>query len=99
MAGSPKQKKKLAITMAMYFAERGFLVSPREFSSDPIRPFGIKISTIRKVFNYWPIMFDYTKSFCADKLAVLAQEKPTALEALKAKTVNAEIEGANGKNI
>ena len=46
MAGSSKQKKNLAITMAMYFAEAGYLASPREFSSDPLRPFGIKISTV-----------------------------------------------------
>ena len=93
MAGAPKQKKKLAITMAMYFAERGFLVSPREFSSDPIRPFGIKISTIRKVFNSWPIMVAYTKSFCPDIMKGLTDIKPKAVDPLvelQAKTANAE---------
>ena len=38
MAGSSKQKKQLATTMAMYFAEAGWIVEPKEFSEDPNRP-------------------------------------------------------------
>ena len=93
MAGSSKQKKTLAITMAMYFAERGYLVSPREFSSDPLRPFGIKIFTVKKIFGSWPIMVAYTKSFCPDIMKGLTDIKPKAVDPLvelQAKTANAE---------
>ena len=93
MAGSSKQKKNLAITMAMYFAEVGYLASPREFSSDPLRPFGIKISTVKKIFGSWSIMVAYTKSFCPDIMKGLTDEKPKAVDPLvelQAKTAIAE---------
>ena len=48
MAGSSKQKKNMAVTMAMYFAEKGYLQDPREFTKDPDRPPLIKIATIEK---------------------------------------------------
>ena len=99
MTTKSKRKKALATKMADYFVERGNIPSRREFSICPLRPNLVKSTTIKRVFGSWSLMEDYTKSFCADKLAVLAQEKPTALEALKAKTVNAEIEVSNGKNI
>ena len=99
MTTKSKRKKALATKMADYFVERGNIPSRKEFSTCPLRPNLVKSATIKRVFGSWSLMESYTKSFCADKLAVLAQEKPTALEALKAKTVNAEIEGANGKNI
>ena len=53
MAGSSKQKKNLAVTMAMYFAEAGWIVEPKQFSEDLNRPELIKMSTIRKIFGSW----------------------------------------------
>ncbi len=94
-----RQKKTLAVKMADYFVERGSIPTRREFSVCPLRPNLVKSKTIKRVFGSWSTMESYTKTFCADKLAVLAQEKPNALEALKAKTAEAEIEGANGKSI
>ena len=44
-------------------------------------------------------METFTKTFCVDKLAILTQKKPNALEKLKAKTAQAETEGANGESI
>ena len=95
-----RQKKTLAAKMADYFVERGNIPSRREFSIDPLRPKLVKSKTIKRVFGSWSSMENYTKTFCADKLAVLAQEKPNALEQLKkAQTAKAEIEGANGESI
>ena len=105
MAGSSKQKKNLAITMAMYFAEIGYLQTPREFGQDDKRPPTIKISTIKKIFGSWSIMLLFTKSFCPDIMKGLTDKKPKAdepdpLEELQAKTASpAEDEGINGKDI
>lgn len=93
MAGSSKQKKTLAVTMAMYFAEKGYLASPRDFSSDPNRPFGIKIFTVKKIFGSWSIMLAYTKSFCPELMKGLTDIKPKAVDPLvelQAKTAVAE---------
>ena len=94
MAGSSKQKKTLAGTMAMYFAEKGYLVSSREFSSDPNRPSMVKISTIKKIFGSWSIMEAFTKSFCPELMRGLTDKKPIPaadpLEELQAKTAQAE---------
>ena len=103
MAGSSKQKKNLAVTMAMYFAEAGWIVSPKEFGEDPNRPKLVKMATVRKIFGSWSIMLQFTRSFCPELMRGLAEEKPeptNPLEELKkAQTAEAEIEGANGKNI
>ena len=103
MAGSSKQKKNLAVTMAMYFAEKGYLVSPKEFSSDPMRPKLIKVSTVKKIFSSWSIMVTFTKSFCPELMRGLTDEKPKAvdpLEELQAKAaVTAENEGDDGDDI
>ena len=99
MTTKSKRKKALATKMADYFVKRGNIPTRREFSTCPLRPNLVKSTTIKRVFGSWSLMEDYTKSFCADKLAVLAQEKPNALEALKAKAAIAETEGANGENI
>ena len=104
MAGSSKQKKQLATTMAMYFAEAGWIVEPKEFSEDPNRPTMIKMSTVRKIFGSWSIMIQFTKSFCPDLMKGLTEEKPkvevpTPLEELQAKTADAEEEGDDGENI
>jgi hypothetical protein len=93
MAGNSRQKKNLAVQMAMYFAERGYLVPYREFSSDPLRPFGLKLFTIKKIFGSWSIMVAYTKSFCPEIMKGLTDKKPEAVDPLvelKAKTADAE---------
>ena len=102
MAGSSKQKKNLAVTMAMYFAEAGYVVEPRDFSADTKRPANIKISTVRKIFGAWSIMVNYTRSFCPDLMKGLTNTKPKAdspLQELQAKTAKAEEEGVDGKGI
>ena len=103
MAGNSIQKKNLAVTMAMYFAEAGWVVNPREFGEDPNRPELIKMATIRKIFGSWSIMEKYTRSFCPDIMRGLTNVKPKIIDPLKelnkAQTAEAEIEGANGENI
>jgi len=103
MAGSSKQKKAMAVTMAMYFAEKGYLPSPRDFSLDENRPKEIKIPTVKKIFGSWSIMEKYTKSFCPDIMKGLTNVKPVEANPLeelkKAQTAEAEIEGANGESI
>ena len=102
MAGSSKQKKQLAVTMAMYFAEAGYIVEPKDFSADPKRPANIKISTVRKIFGSWSIMITYTRSFCPQLMQGLTNTKPKAaspLQELQAKTAKAEEEGVDGKDI
>lgn len=102
MAGSSKQKKHLATTMAMYFAEAGWLVTPKEFAEDKNRPPLIKIPTIKKIFGSWSLMTKYTTQFCPDLMRGLKDEKPRAvdpLEALQAKAAKAEDEGVDGKGI
>tara|TARA_Y100001973_G_C5207474_1_gene342614 strand:- start:2642 stop:2959 length:318 start_codon:yes stop_codon:yes gene_type:complete len=105
MAGSSKQKKQLATTMSMYFAEAGWIVDPKSFSEDPNRPTLIKMSTIRKIFGSWSIMIKFTQSFCPALMRGLTEEKPkvetpTPLEELQAKTASpAEDEGVDGKGI
>ena len=102
MAGSSKQKKNLAITMAMYFAEVGYLQTPREFGQDSKRPPTIKISTIKKIFVSWSQMLLFTKSYCPELMKGLTDKKPKAdspLQELQAKTAKAEEEGVDGKGI
>ena len=103
MAGSSKQKKNMAVTMAMYFAEKGYLQDPRDFTKDPDRPPLIKIATIKKIFGSWSIMEKYTKSFCPDLMKGLTNVKPAETDPLeelkKAQTAEAETEGANGESI
>ena len=105
MAGSSKQKKNLAVTMAMYFAEIGYLQTPKEFGQDKSRPPTIKISTIKKIFVSWSQMLLFTKSYCPELMKGLTDKKPKAdepdpLEELQAKTASpAEDEGINGKDI
>ena len=94
-----KRKRALAVKMADYFVERGSIPSRREFSVDPLRPKLVKSKTIKRIFGSWSSMEAYTKTFCVDKLAILTQKKPNALEKLKAKTAQAETEGANGESI
>jgi len=88
MAGSSKQKKEMAVNMAMYFAEKGYTVSPKEFSNDYLRPPLIKVSTVRKIFGSWSLMLLFTKSFCPDVMKGITGEPPkpvvNPLEALKA---------------
>jgi len=104
MSGSSRQKKEMAVKMAMYFAERGYIPSPQAFSADSLRPPMIKLSTIRKVFNSWSIMAAYTKSFCPEVMRGITGKKPKPkvdpLEALKAKPAEiAESEVVDGKDI
>tara|TARA_B100000927_G_scaffold171430_1_gene138235 strand:+ start:1122 stop:1433 length:312 start_codon:yes stop_codon:yes gene_type:complete len=103
MAGSSKQKKAMAATMAMYFAEKGYIQDPREFTKDPDRPVAIKISTVKKIFGSWSIMEKFTKSFCPDLMKGLTNVKPVEADPLeelkKAQTAEAEKEGANGESI
>ena len=93
----------MAGTMAMYFAEKGYIQDPREFTKDPDRPVSIKIATVRKIFGSWSIMEKFTKSFCPDLMKGLTNVKPieaNPLEELKkAQTAEAEIERANGESI
>ena len=103
MAGNSIQKKNLAVTMAMYFAEAGWVVNPREFGEDPNRPELIKMGTIKRIFGSWSIMLKFTRSFCPELMRGLTEEKPkptNPLEELKkAQAAEAEKEGANGENI
>tara|TARA_B100000131_G_scaffold128677_1_gene125517 strand:- start:501 stop:812 length:312 start_codon:yes stop_codon:yes gene_type:complete len=103
MAGNSIQKKNLATTMAMYFAEAGWIVNPREFGEDPNRPELIKMGTIKRIFGTWSIMVKFTRSFCPELMRGLTEEKPkptNPLEELKkAQAAEAEKEGANGENI
>ena len=88
-----KQKKNLAIAMGDYFVDRGSIPTPKEFIVCSKRPPMIKLTTIRRIFGSWSTMEKYTKSFCADKLATMAEKKTNALEELKAKAAKAENEG------
>ena len=105
MAGSSKQKKNLAVTMSMYFAEAGYVCTPKEFAADENRPPLIKIPTIRKIFGSWSLMEKYTRSFCPELMRGLTDKKPkvdepSPLEKLQAKTASpAEDEGVDGKDI
>ena len=82
----------MAANMAMYFAEKGHIASPREFSNDPLRPSLIKVSTVRKIFGSWSLMVLFTKSFCPDVMRGITDEPPKSvvnpLEALKAQPAN-----------
>ena len=105
MAGSSKQKKQMATTMAMYFAEAGYVASPKEFAGDENRPPMIKIPTIKKIFGSWSLMEKFTRSFCPELMRGLTDKKPkvdepSPLEELQAKTASpAEDEGVDGKDI
>ena len=111
MAGSSKQKKQMAITMSMYFAEAGYVCTPKEFAGDENRPPMIKIPTIRKIFGSWSLMEKFTRSFCPELMRGLTDKKPKVeeptpkaevnpLEELQAKTASpAEDEGVDGKGI
>jgi hypothetical protein len=111
MAGSSKQKKQLATTMAMYFAEVGYIPQPKEFAGDGNRPPMIKIPTIKKIFGSWSLMEKFTRSFCPELMRGLTDKKPKVeqptpkaeanpLEELQAKTASpAEDEGVDGKDI
>ena len=105
MAGSSKQKKQMATTMAMYFAEAGYVASPKEFAGDENRPPMIKIPTIKKIFGSWSLMEKFTRSFCPELMRGLTDKKPKVdeldpLEELQAKTASpAEDEGVDGKDI
>ena len=111
MAGSSKQKKQMAITMSMYFAEIGYVCTPKEFAGDENRPPMIKIPTIKKIFGSWSLMEKFTRSFCPELMRGLTNKKPNVamptpkveadpLEELQAKTASpAEDEGVDGKDI
>ena len=105
MAGSSKQKKQMATTMAMYFAEAGYVAAPKEFAGDENRPPLIKIPTIKKIFGSWSLMEQFTRSFCPELMRGLTDKKPkvdepSPLEELQAKTASpAEDEGVDGKGI
>ena len=90
MAGSRRQRRNLAGTMAMYLSEKGYLISPRDFQLDTDRPPLIKISTIRKIFGSWSNMIKFTNSVCPELMATVAKEKPIMdldpLSQLQAKT-------------
>ena len=104
MAGSSKQKKEMAVKMAMYFAETGYIPDPKKFAIDVNRPTMYKLSIVRKIFGSWSIMVQYTKSFCPEVMRGITGEKPKPevdpLQALKAKPASkAESEVVDGKNI
>ena len=105
MAGSSKQKKQLAVTMSMYFAEAGYVCTPKEFAADENRPPLIKIQTIKKIFGSWSLMEKFTRSYCPELMRGLTDKKPkvdepSPLEELQAKTASpAEDEGVDGKGI
>ena len=111
MAGASKQKKNLAVTMGMYFAEIGYVCTPKEFAADENRPPLIKIPTIKKIFGSWSLMEKFTRSFCPELMRGLTDKKPKVeeptpkaevnpLEELQAKTATpAEDEGVDGKGI
>ena len=94
-----KQKKNLAMAMADYFIERGSIPTPKEFTLCPQRPTLVKLTTIRRIFGSWSTMEKYTKSFCANKLATMAEKKTNALNELKAKATSVEPEGEYEQNI
>tara|TARA_A100001011_G_scaffold116793_1_gene123352 strand:- start:10 stop:321 length:312 start_codon:yes stop_codon:yes gene_type:complete len=103
MAGSLRQKKQMAATMAMYFAEKGYIPTPKVFLADENRPKLIKLGTIRKVFGAWSFMVKGTTVLCPELMKGLTNVKPTETDPLeelkKAQTAKAETEGANGENI
>jgi len=66
---SSGQRKKLLLDLAMYFAERGEICSPREFNLDRgNRPAMIKSSTVNNYFGSWSGMVKQLKLCHSDIL-------------------------------
>ena len=100
---SKAQKKKAAADLAMYFAEKGYIVSGRDYNNDPLRPRHLKLSIIRKLFRNWSGMVAAAKSYEPELMEGLTDTKPKAVDPLvelQAKTAEkAEDEGDDGEDI
>jgi hypothetical protein len=102
MAGSSKQKKALAATMAMYFAEKGYIGN----SSRPPQYF---LKHIKRIFGSWSMMVKCTTQWHrGDVMSGISTEKPVekevkptiAVKMDKAKPASkAESEVVDGKDI
>ena len=73
---SQLQKKKAAQDLAMYFAEKGYIVAGREYNQDPDRPAHLKISKVKKLFRNWSAMLTAVKSFEPELMEGLTDTKP-----------------------
>lgn len=70
------QRRKLLFNLAMYFAERGEICSPKEFDLDKgNRPKMVKSSTVNKYFGAWSSMVRLLKKEHSDILENM-QPKP-----------------------
>ena len=109
MAGSSKQKKALAATMAMYFAEKGYIGNSRDFNEDPSRPPQYFLKHIKRIFGSWSTMVKCTTQWHrGDVMSGISTEKPVekevkptiAVKMDKAKPASkAESEVVDGKDI
>ena len=73
---SQLQKKKAAQDLAMYFAEKGYIVAGREYNQDPDRPAHLKISKVKKLFRNWSAMLSTVRSFEPELMEGLTDTKP-----------------------
>lgn len=94
----------MAVGMAMYFAEAGYIPTTQDYSNDPNRPRAYKLSKIKKIFRGWSFMVTFTKSFCPELMHGITDEKPIAvvkpLKKVQAKPASkAAKEEVDGKGI
>ena len=55
------KKKRLVRELAMYFAEKGRIPTPKEYDRDPARPNFVNLREISKTVGSWPTLLKMVK--------------------------------------
>jgi len=83
-----RPKTRLAEKMAIYFAEKGTLVSPKEFNRDKNRPLHVTAGLVTRTFGSWSRLHAVIKKTYPDLWELSQGNKLPSEETTTAETVS-----------
>ena len=86
MAIRSGQQKRLVLDLSMFFAEKGFIPSPREYDRMPDRPKASTLREINRILGSWHTLLTRMEKDHPDLWAIIHKpaEEASALEKLSA---------------
>ena len=80
------QQKRLVLDLSMFFAEKGFIPSPKEYDRMPDRPKASTLREINRILGSWHTLLTRMEKDHPDLWAIIHKpaEEASALEKLSA---------------
>ena len=80
------QQKRLVLDLSMFFAEKGFIPSPKEYDRMPDRPRASTLREINRILGSWHTLLTRMEKDHPDLWAIIHKpaEEASALEKLSA---------------